>query len=177
MLKDLAQLEEYRIPLNRLKGKIREFEFTINHEFFEFFQEEDAYRGNADVKVIFRPGSLVSTLDIELKGSLQCFCDRCLDDLEISLEGKNTLYLKWSESEGESNEDMIFLSESDHEINIAHYIYELFELNLPLTFVHPDEERGNTCNENMIRELNKRSVNQSKKIDPRWSELQKLKNK
>ena len=71
-----------------------------------------------------------------------------MEDLEIDVEGENSLYLKFGEEHEELADDVIVLAESENEINVAQYIYELFTLSLPLSLVHPEDENGNsTCNE------------------------------
>jgi uncharacterized metal-binding protein YceD (DUF177 family) len=166
---------KYTIPFRGLKDGLHEFDFKVNQEFFNHFQEEDVYQGEADVKVSFNKKTLVTTLKFELKGKLNVACDRCLEELEIEVEGENSLHLKFGEEHEELADDVIVLAESENEINVAQYIYELFELSLPLSFVHPDDEEGNsTCNEKMIQKLNDLSVNEEEKIDPRWNDLRKL---
>ncbi|WP_421921100.1 YceD family protein [Marinifilum sp.] len=171
----MEYLSKYTIPFKGLKDGLHEFEFKVDRKFFAYFQEDDVYQAEADVKVSFNKKTLVTTLEFKLKGSLKVACDRCLEDLEIKVEGENSLHLKFGEEHEELADDVIVLAESENEINVAQYIYELFELSLPLSFVHPDDEDGNsTCNEIMIQKLNDLSVNEEEKIDPRWNELRKL---
>jgi uncharacterized metal-binding protein YceD (DUF177 family) len=166
---------KYTIPFKGLKDGLHEFDFKVDQAFFEHFQEEDVYQAEADVKITFNKKTLVTTLKFELKGKLSVACDRCLEELEIKVEGENSLYLKFGEEHEELADDVIVLADSDNEINVAQYIYELFELSLPLSFVHFEDENGNsTCNEKMIQKLNDLSVNEEEKIDPRWDDLRKL---
>lgn len=168
-------LAKYKIPFKGLKDGIHEFEFTIDPKFFECFQIEDPYQAEASVKVTLNKKTLVMTLKFELNGIMNVACDRCLDPLELEIEGENSLYVKFGDEHEELAEDVIVVSESENEIEIAQYIYELFSLSLPLSFIHPEDEDGNSlCNENMIQKLNDLSVDDEKKIDPRWNDLRKL---
>jgi uncharacterized metal-binding protein YceD (DUF177 family) len=94
----------------------------------------------------------------------------------LDVEGENKLFVKFGEEHQELADDVIVISDSESEIRIAHYIYELFSLSLPLSFVHPEDEDGNsTCNEKMLNKLSEFSIpEEEEQIDPRWSELKKL---
>ncbi|RUT78804.1 DUF177 domain-containing protein [Ancylomarina longa] len=171
----LEYLAKYTIPFKGLKDGMHEFDFSIDEEFFKQFQTEEVYQGEAKIKVSFNKKSLVTTLSFELEGKLNVACDRCLDPMEINVKGENSLFVKFGEEHEELAEDVIVISDSENEIPISQYIYELFTLNLPLSFIHPDDENGeSTCNKEMIQKLNDFSVNEDEKIDPRWNDLRKL---
>lgn len=171
----MDNLTKYTIPFRGLKDGLHEFDFRVDQEFFKHFQEEDVYQGEANVKISFNKKTLVTTFRFELEGKINVACDRCLDELEVEIEGESFLYLKFGEEHEELAEDVIVLADSDNEINVAQYIYELFSLNLPMSFVHPEDENGNSmCNEKMIQKLKNLSVNEEEKIDPRWNDLRKL---
>ncbi|WP_461630741.1 YceD family protein [Labilibaculum euxinus] len=168
-------LAKYTIPFKGLKDGKHEFNFTIDQEFFEHFQQEDAYQVDASVKVTLEKKTLVMTLTIELEGKMNVACDRCLELFDMEVSGESSVYVKFGEENEELADDVIVISEAVNELETAHYIYELFSLSLPLSFVHPEDEDGDsTCNEEMIQKLNDHSVNDEQIIDPRWNDLRKL---
>ncbi len=113
------------------------------------------------------------SLNIEIEGEINVTCDRCLDGFPYQVEGESTLFIKFGESHDELADDVIVVPESENEIEIAQYIYELILLSFPINFIHPDDEDGfSTCNEEMMQKLNEHS--EAEEIDPRWSELKKL---
>lgn len=171
----LDYLAKYTIPFKGLNDGKHEFDFTIDQEFFEHFQEEDVYQVNASVKVTLEKKSLVMTLTIELNGEMKVACDRCLEQFDMKVSGESSVYVKFGEENQELAEDIIVISESGNELETAQYIYELFALSLPLSLVHPEDEDGDsTCNKEMIEKLNDHSVNDEQRIDPRWNDLRKL---
>lgn len=172
----LDYLAKYTIPFKGLKDGKHELEFTFEPEFFTHFQTEDAYQGKGTFLVRIDKKSLVTTLEFELHGKITVACDRCLEKMELDVEGENKLFVKFGEEHQELADDVIVISDSESEIRIAHYIYELFSLSLPLSFVHPEDEDGNsTCNEKMLNKLSEFSIpEEEEQIDPRWSELKKL---
>ncbi|MBL4559513.1 MAG: DUF177 domain-containing protein [Labilibaculum sp.] len=168
-------LAKYTIPFKGLEDGKHEFDFTIDQKFFEHFQKEDAYQVDASVKVILEKKTLVMTLTIKLDGKMNVPCDRCLEQFDLKVSGESSVYVKFGDENEELAEDVIVISEAVNELEAAHYIYELFSLSLPLSFVHPEDENGDsTCNEEMIQKLNDHTEKDEEIIDPRWNDLRKL---
>ena len=168
-------LAKYTIPFKGLKDGKHEFDFTIDQKFFEHFQKDDAYQVDASVKVTLEKKTLVMTLTIEIDGKINVPCDRCLDKFDMKVRGESSVYVKFGDENEELAEDVIVISEAVNELETAHYIYELFSLSLPLSFVHKDDENGDsTCNEEMIQKLSDHTVKDEEIIDPRWNDLRKL---
>ena len=166
-------LAKYTIPFKGLKDNIHEFEFTVDEKFFDHFQFENDFQGHFSVKATLLKKTLVMSLNLEINGEINVTCDRCLDRFPYQVEGESTLFITFGERHDELADDVIVVSESENEILIAQYIYELILLSFPINFVHPDDEDGfSTCNEEMIQKLNEHSEKEA--IDPRWSELKKL---
>ena len=81
-------------------------------------------------------------------------CDRCLDEFNFPVDYQTKLIVNFGKNKGEVTEEIITISESDHEINVAQYIYEFIHLALPMKKVHPDDEKGvSTCNGEVMKKL------------------------
>jgi len=169
----LDYLARYTIPYKGLKDGSHEFTFTADDKFFEHFQFEHDFQGAVSVKATLLKKTLVMTLDLEIAGEINVVCDRCLDRFTYQVEGDSSLFIKFGETHEELADDVVVVPESENEIKIAQYIYELILLSFPISFIHPDDEEGNsTCNEKMIQKLEKHS--EKDEIDPRWNDLRKL---
>ncbi len=141
-------LIKYIIPFRALKDGIHKFSYDVDKTFLEQFSETDFDAVNANIEVVINKKTLVTTFQFKLKGNITTICDRCLDAVTIEIAGENTLFLKFGNEHEELAEDVIVLAESENEINIAQYIYELLMLNLPLQYTHAIDDDGNsTCNE------------------------------
>jgi len=169
----LDYLARYTIPYIGLKDGKHEFDFTVDEKFFEHFQFENDFQGEISVKATLLKKTLVMSLDLEIAGEIIVVCDRCLDSFPYQVEGDSSLYIKFGETHEELADDVIVVPESENEIKIAQYIYELILLSFPINFIHPDDEDGfSTCNEQMIQKLEEHS--EKEEIDPRWNDLRKL---
>ena len=62
------------------------------------------------------------------------------------------------------------------QINVAHYLYEMIILSLPIKIIHPGVEDGSLESEtlNTLREYEKNVYKKNNKIDPRWDKLKDL---
>jgi tRNA(Ile)-lysidine synthase len=77
------------------------------------------------------------------------------------------------------NDEILILPHGEYEINVAHYIYELIALSLPLKRVHPGVEDG-TLGSDILKKLEDLSPKcidnntPTEDTDPRWEKLKKL---
>ena len=166
-------LAKYTIPFKGLEDDRHEFEFTADEEFFGHFQFENDFQGSIPIKVTLLKRTLVMTLSIEIAGEINVVCDRCLDRFPFQVKGESTLFIKFGEKHEELANDVVVVPDSENEIEIAQYIYELILLSFPINFIHPDDEDGfSTCNEEMMQKLENHS--EQEEVDPRWNELKKL---
>ncbi len=166
-------LAKYTIPFKGLEDDTHEFEFMADEEFFEHFEFDNDFQGQVSVKATLLKRTLVMTLVLEIAGEINVACDRCLDRFPFQITGESSLFIKFGEKHEELADDVVVVPDSENEIEIAQYIYELILLNFPINFIHPDDEDGfSTCNEEMIQKLESHS--EQEEVDPRWNELKKL---
>ncbi|PID89719.1 MAG: hypothetical protein CSB01_00510 [Bacteroidia bacterium] len=170
------EIKDFNIDFESLKDGKHQFVYEIDDEFFRFFEQSPVTKAAMTVgaELEKKPNLLMLTLD--LKGNVVVECDRCLDDIDISINSRHKLYVKFSDEEIEEPE-MIHIPEGTRRIKTAKYIYEYIILNIPIRNVHPDDEKGNpTCNPKMLRKLEELSKEEENKTDPRWNSLKTLLN-
>jgi uncharacterized metal-binding protein YceD (DUF177 family) len=172
----LNSLQLYSISLTGVKEGVHHYKFDLNDKFFhEFYNEEDQPSANIVAEVEMIKHSLVITLNIKIQGNIRVCCDRCLEDFDLEISGQSRLYVKNGEEDGELSEDVIVVSESTTEIPLAQHFYELYNLSLPLRYIHPEDEDGQSlCNQEMINKLNEHILKPEENTDPRWDSLKKL---
>lgn len=173
----MAYLHKYRIAFQGLTDGLHEFDFIIDDMFFENLEYSEIKKGslNAHVELNKKPHLLEFMFNI--KGSVEITCDRCLDEFDFQVDYNGRLFVKFSDTEEELDDNVICLSPEEHEINIAHYLYESISLSLPLKRVHPTDKKGKPlCNPEMLKKLKEYEINApaDEDVDPRWDELKKL---
>jgi uncharacterized metal-binding protein YceD (DUF177 family) len=172
--------ERLIIAFKGLKDGIHEFRFSKSDKFFESIEYAEFQKGNIEIFVILDKKPQYLAFEISIEGQVMVICDRCLDSFYLPFEFNGTLYAKFSSNDEDiENDEMIYLSPNDFEIDLTHYIYESVCLILPVKRIHPDDKKGkSTCNKKMLKELDKLSYHstQDENIDPRWEKLKNLNN-
>jgi uncharacterized metal-binding protein YceD (DUF177 family) len=112
--------------------------------------------------------------DFTMEGNVIVPCDRCLEDLELEIEGYNELIVKMGEDKEELSENVIVVSSKDYEIDVAQYIYEFITLMIPMRNVH--DENGQACDPEILKEIEKHITHESPETptDPRWDSLKNI---
>ena len=167
----------FAIPVYGLKPGRHIFDFEINKEFFDKFDESEVKEGELTAVVDAEKKSSHIELIIKITGKAEICCDRCLEKFYHTLESENRLVVKFGKTRDESDPDIITIPVDENELEMDQYFYEFIHLSLPIKRVHPDDEEGNcTCDPEMLRKINEHIVNEGNENDPRWEELKKLMN-
>ena len=170
-------LKKYNIPFLGLKEGEHEFEFHVDREFFESFETSEISEADVKIAVLLEKSLRLMVLNFTIVGKLAARCDRCLDDFSLAVDFEGKLFVKFGEGNDEVADDVIFLNEKEHTINIGQYIFESIHLCLPYARIHPDDENGDsTCNLKMLEKLEELSIqnNHQENHDSRWDQLKKI---
>lgn len=175
--KRVGNHQSYRIPFKGLKEGKHTFEFDIDDSFFEKLEYSEIEKGSLKAIVELNKKPTFLELNFVLKGSVVLICDRCLDEYNQSVDYEGSVYVKFSETEDEQDDEIIYLSPKEHDLDLAHYIYESIILSIPLKRVHPEDKNGmSTCNPEMIEKLKNYKTDEpaDEGVDPRWDDLKNL---
>lgn len=179
----MRYFSEYDIAFKGLKEGLHQYNFEIDDKFFEQFENSLVVKGKVMANVTLTKQSTLLILDMEIEGSVELQCDRCLENYQQSVTNNNKMYVKFGTEAEDQSDEIIVISFDEHELNLAYYLYELIILGLPIQHVHPMDEQGNsTCDPEMLEKLNEYLVEEEdisseeddEPIDERWSELKKL---
>jgi uncharacterized protein len=167
---------EYKV---RLGGPDEKVEFELGDSFFTTREFGDWEGGKIQVAIDVIKTTGVITLEFHLKGILNIVCDRCLEHYPEEIDTRQTLFVKFGEESYEVDENVVFISRDENQIDTSQFLNEFLILALPLKKVHTDKEDGSSgCNEKMIEKLEEHLIQEvEESSDPRWNELKKLKDK
>jgi uncharacterized protein len=175
--------EQLVIPYKGLKDGVHIYSFILDDRFFSKAKYSEISKGDLKAKIRLdkQPRQLV--LFVDIFGYVNVMCDRCLDYFDLHINFNGTLYVKFV-NENENNkvnfeEDFIFVSDKNKEMDITHYIYESICLSIPSQRIHPLRKNGkSSCNKMMLAKILEHSANkQIDNIDPRWMKLKDINNK
>ena len=166
----------YDIPLSGLKEGNHIYDFDVDRDFFEGFDETEIKECDLKIRTILVKRSAHMELTIALKGRVMIMCDRCLKDYWQEVESKNVLLIKYGDQWGEVDDEVVMIPYGESSFDLSQFIYEFTHLTLPVQRVHADNEDGeSTCDPVMLEKLMDHLPDSEDNIDPRWKELGKLK--
>ena len=172
----MCSLEQFKIDLKNQKDEVRTLDFDLDNQFFSALDGSEVKQGALHVSVSIRKMTGFYELLFHTEGTVTVTCDRCLDDMPQPIEADNRLVVKLGAAYSEED-DVITVSEDEGILDTAWLIYEFIVLAIPIKHVHAPGK----CNPAMSQVLEELSADRSsdeasdQPIDPRWSELLKLK--
>lgn len=169
--------QSYRISFKGLKEGKHKFEFEIDDSFFEKLEYSEITKGKLQAIVELNKKPSFLELSFKLNGFIILICDRCLDEYNQEVDYEGSMYVKFSETDQESDDEIIYISPKENDLDLSHYIYESIILSIPLKRVHPDDKNGmTTCNPEMIKKLKNYKTDEPADdgVDPRWDDLKNL---
>ncbi len=166
------QRTQYIIPLQSLGEGVHNLNFRISKEFIESQNIEDMFDAEVTVKVIFTKRTQIHTLELNMRGTVEMPCDRCLEPVKLTIKNSHECVIKVDADEEEfaDTDDVICINSQDNELNITHILYENLLLSLPLKKVHAQ----GTCNAGVTAYIKEAKKIQQEKIDPRWELLKNI---
>src|SRR5574344_2495311 len=173
----MCSLESFKIDLKGLKEDHTELEYSLDDNYFEAIDAPEVRKGIVNVILSIRRTSSFFDFDFNIKGTIKVTCDRCIDDMDQEIDTEDKLVVKYGEEYSEEDV-LVTVPENEGIIDVAWFIYQFIALNIPIQHVHAPGK----CNPAMIDLLNQHLTTRSgdgddeEKVDPRWSELEKLKN-
>ena len=176
-MENMDRLKSFKIGLHGLNEGVNNLSFKLDNGYFEAIEADDIREGLLEVTMqIDRKGSLFE-VTYNVEGTVVVPCDICLDDMEQPVSGVNRLVVKFGKEYSE-DDDLVTIDEDEGVLDVSWFIYETIVLNIPIKHVHAPGK----CNRDMMKALEAHSATRSDveiedSIDPRWSELLKIKEK
>lgn len=178
--------EDYNIRFTSLKDGFHEFTYKVGNEFFEHIEYSEIKNADLEVNISLEKKTTMMILDFDIQGKVEVMCDRCTDNFYLDVKSNDELIYRFGDEQMD-DEKVIVVFSNETEIDISHPIYEFTILALPNRRLHNEGD----CNKDMLKKMDsyllvkdgesKTKSNDSDSneayTDPRWSALNKLKNK
>ena len=170
-------MNEYKIKLNGLKDGSYSNSFTIRREFFEAFNTSEIKFVDIDIDTMLKVENKRFDLQIKSKGIVKDIaCDICTEKIDVPVTSELNYIVKRGFETNFQDENVIFLDESDKELDLDNIFYEMIVLAFPTKRQHKlNSVNDDECSKEMVNLINKYSIKENKNIDPRWEALKKLK--
>ncbi len=158
----------YIIPLNGLTTGKTEYVWKVGKEFFESFENSEILDAELDATVVVEKSGRYVGVDCVVSGSVTVECDRCLGALEMPIDADIMLSVKFGDEESseehqEGEREVIFVSDTEAELDLSQIIYDYVCLDLPMQRVHEDGE----CDPEAVKHLSEGfSIRQEEEDNP-----------
>ena len=155
-------LAPYSIPIVGLKTGVHHLKYAIDNTFFRHFEDSPLESAEVRFEVQFDKRSDLMLLDFELEGTVRSICDRCSAEIDLPITDSRQLIIKYGDSAGEEEDDVVFISREVSEFNVAKYLYEFTILALPITNIYDCEsDPMPPCNRDILKYLEQESEEQN----------------
>ena len=171
----MCNIDSFKIDLKALPQGITNLELTLDDEYFKAIDAPDIQRGELVSHLSISRTDDFFELNFHTEGVVHIPCDICLEDMDQEIMSDDRIVAKFGEDYSE-DDDLVTVAENEGILDVAWFIYEFIDLNIPIKHVHAPGK----CNPAMIEMLNRHSAARSgeeeeQPVDPRWAALLKLK--
>ena len=169
-------MDDFLIPYKGLTIGEHQYSFDIKESFFEVYHNPDINKAELKTEVLLNKKATHIELSFVIEGIVVLTCDRCLEDIKHPIEVEQNIYIKFGDEFSEEDENLYVLPETEDMIDLSVFVDELITVSIPMRKIHIEDEDGNpTCPDNMLDYIDNVKQSEGSAIDPRWNELNKLK--
>lgn len=128
-------------------------DFCVGDAFFSGLEQDEIIGGEVNVSLTAREvAGEVFHLQFGFSGVVRVQCDRCLEELELLVEGNDGLRLCYEDNELSAemaDSDVVIIPSRATDYDYAWDLYEMIALALPMQRVHRLED----CNGEMLEQI------------------------
>ncbi|MEM0939687.1 MAG: DUF177 domain-containing protein [Bacteroidota bacterium] len=169
----MKNLRQYKIEIFGLKNGDHQFDFFFDNSFFVEFKNSIVSKGKGSCTVDLTKTDTMITFHFILKGVIELECDRSLEHFDYPIKVNKDLIYKYGDEDKELSEDVYVITKSTQEINIASFLYESINLEVPMKKLHPKFQNDNENDEMIFTSLLEDKKKET--VDPRWEVLKNIK--
>lgn len=168
--------DKYRIDIYKLSNDTHEYDFEINDDFFALFEFSELNEGSGSCHLTLEKTDSMITMDFDIDASVELVCDRSLDTFDYAVNIEEQIRFKYGEEEADLADDVKVITQSTQSINIAHYLFEMIAVEIPMKKLHPRFEASDDAEDEIIYSSDKEDddSDDDDSVDPRWNTLKDL---
>ena len=139
-------MQPFIIALNGLTAGKTQFRWHAEGQFFSSFENSEILDADLVIDVTVEKSGKYIGVDLAIEGTVVVECDRCLADLTLPVSVHPCFSVKFGEESEDSHvsedgeREIIFLPESDTDMDLSQIIYDYTCLSLPMSRVHEEGE-------------------------------------
>ncbi len=174
-------VNRYKVDIQGLSNGTHQFEFDIDPQFFERFENSPVNNGSLNCRLqLDNSERLIDSL-VEIEGKVELECDRSLELFDYPIHLEKEVIFKYGAEYEELDENVIQIPKTADHIDFSELIYEFIVLEVPMKKVHPKYKEDETDDDTMVyttgNEESQEDKEDNQETDPRWSALKNLSKK
>lgn len=162
----------FLIPIMGLKVGKHTFHYDVDHHFVNKYENTDISHADliCDVEIKISTGHI--EVDVIVNGTIKVPCDRCLQVIDLPIDRRFDLIVKYGEETKEDGE-IIYLARNEPNLNLEKPLYDLIRLSLPLVNVYDCEnDEEPPCDEVMLDKMDSiQPIEEEKEGNTIWDSL------
>lgn len=144
------------------------FDYALGDEFFVNFPEQDFRQAQLNVHLqLEKKQNNAMELHLREEGKVEVDCDRTSKPFDLPITTERKVIVKLGEEWNDDDDELIILPMSAHELDVAHFIYEMTVQALPQKRLYPGLEKEEP-------EVFSTETERETQPDPRWEKLRAL---
>ncbi|OAV67431.1 putative uncharacterized ACR [Bacteroidales bacterium Barb4] len=159
--KILGKFDIYKVDLKGFTQESNTFDYLLGNTFFANIDGDEVRKGKVQATLTVKRTAVAFELDFQLQGTVKVSCDRCLDDMDLPIDTRNRLIVKFGKEYAEESDEVVVIPEDEGSINIAWFLYEFIALSVPMKHIHAPGK----CNKNMSSKLKKHTARDTSDAD------------
>jgi len=170
--------KELSVAISGLKTGVHLFTFSVDDSFFQERDYSTIDSGQLSIEVQLDKKEAFMVAAISYAGQIALECDRCTDAMNLAVQGRADLLIKYSEEQGDRlDEAVLYINKNDSELDLSQFFYENIVVNVPLYKTCEDDVSGSKkCIEQVVSYLEIAEEKENiEETDPRWEKLKQLK--
>ncbi|MDB5261967.1 MAG: hypothetical protein JWQ14_1248 [Adhaeribacter sp.] len=176
------KLHEFDLNLVNLKDKQHEYDYKLNDDFFNLFEQNLVNGGNLTAHLVLDKSSLLLNLAFNIKGVINITCDRSLENFDFPVDINQNLLIRYGNEELELDENVLQILPGTQKINLAQHLFDYIGLTIPMKKLHPRfaaDEAGEGdiliySTATSSDETLSGNPDEVEPIDPRWNILKNI---
>ncbi|THH41514.1 DUF177 domain-containing protein [Neolewinella litorea] len=145
------------LPLKGLGKGFYEYDLKVDDSFFAAFPESPIRRADVDLQLMVDKQSRELVIAFNFAGTIATACDRCLADIDLPIEDRRQLIVKFSQEADEQQDegDIVYLHPDTNDFNLAPFVYEMVVLAVPMirTYDCRAGEPPYPCDEDLLERI------------------------
>ena len=173
----MERKSEFMLPFVGLKEGVHHFKYDIENTFFKAYDFNDFFDAKIKVDLTFDKKATLMNLNFKAVGSVEVACDVSNEHFDFPIDTNYDWIIKFGDDYNNDNDEILIIPHGTYQIDVAHPIYEMIVLAIPLKIIHPGIEDGTLESEilNKLEELKPKERSTSEQeSDPRWNKLKDL---